>query len=149
MFRALADEEIPWGAVHLFQVDERVAPAGDPDRNLTHLRENLLDGVALPPANPYGTGQRMKLAHTRAMVDAILDGRLAKASTHADPVFGLQIPESCPDVPPEVLNPRSTWADGDAYDAQARKLAGMFAENFKKFEERVSEGVKMAGPKAG
>ena len=98
---------------------------------------------------PYGIGQRMKLAHTRAMVDAILDGTLAQVATREDPVFGLQVPESCPEVPPEVLNPRSTWADGDAYDAQARKLAGMFTENFKKFEERVSEGVRKAGPKAG
>ena len=98
---------------------------------------------------PYGEGQRMKLAYTRAMVHAILDGTLEGVSTHADSVFGLQIPESCPGVPSEVLDPRGTWKSGEAYDAQASKLADMFAKNFKAFEERVTEGVRKAGPRNG
>jgi phosphoenolpyruvate carboxykinase (ATP) len=98
---------------------------------------------------PYGEGQRMKLAYTRAMVHAILGGTLEGVPTREDPVFGLHVPESCPDVPSEVLDPRGTWQDGDRYDAQARKLAAMFAENFKAFEEQVPEAVRKAGPRHG
>jgi phosphoenolpyruvate carboxykinase (ATP) len=93
---------------------------------------------------PYGTGERMKLAHTRAMVRAILNGTLEQIPRSKDPVFGLDIPESCADVPPEVLQPRSTWKDPQAYDEQARKLAGMFAENFEQFADDVSEEVRGA-----
>ncbi|MCG6955682.1 MAG: phosphoenolpyruvate carboxykinase (ATP) [Gemmatimonadetes bacterium] len=98
---------------------------------------------------PYGVGQRMKLAYTRAMVQAILNGTLEGVATRPDPVFGLGVPESCPGVPSEVLDPRGTWKDGAVYDAQASKLAGMFTENFKAFEERVSEAVRKAGPTVG
>lgn len=97
---------------------------------------------------PFGVGSRMKLAYTRAMVRGILDGTLAKVPTTPDPVFGVHVPESCPDVPAEILQPRSTWADKEAYDAQARKLAGMFVENFKQFEEHARDDVKAAKPKA-
>jgi phosphoenolpyruvate carboxykinase (ATP) len=95
---------------------------------------------------PYGTGQRVKLAYTRAMVRAVLTGTLDKVATTKDPIFGLEVPENCPDVPPEVLQPRKTWKDPEAYDEQAKKLAGMFAENFKQFAEDVSEEIREAGP---
>jgi phosphoenolpyruvate carboxykinase (ATP) len=98
---------------------------------------------------PYGVGSRMKIAYTRAMVNAALNGELDNVEYVADPIFGVQVPTSCPNVPPEVLTPKNTWSDGDAYDAQARKLAGMFAENFKQFEAEVSEGIRAAGPLVG
>jgi phosphoenolpyruvate carboxykinase (ATP) len=91
----------------------------------------------------------MSLKYTRAMVRGILDGTLAQVATHPDPIFGIQVPESCPDAPAEILDPRNTWEDKDAYDAQARKLAGMFVENFRQFEADASGGVKEAGPKTG
>jgi phosphoenolpyruvate carboxykinase (ATP) len=94
----------------------------------------------------YGTGTRMKLAHTRAMIDAALSGRLADAETRTDPVFGLQIPAHVEGVPDAVLDPRGTWSDPAAYDAQAAKLAGMFRDNFKRFEDEVEQSVKDAGP---
>ena len=89
----------------------------------------------------YGVGSRMKIKHTRAMINAILDGTLAGVDYVADPVFGLHIPQSCGDVPISVLNPRESWTDKNAYDATAEKLAGLFAENFKKYEDRVSQEV--------
>lgn len=97
---------------------------------------------------PYGVGERMSIKHTRAMIRAILNGELDKQETRIDPTFGVHVPVSCPDVPDEVLNPRNTWADKDAYDAKAAHLANLFNENFKKFEEGVSEEVKNAAPKA-
>ena len=78
---------------------------------------------------PYGVGQRMSIAHTRAIVRAVVQGKLHGVPTHRDPIFGLQIPDLVPDVPREVLDPRSTWSDPDAYDEQARKLKAMFEEN--------------------
>ncbi len=96
---------------------------------------------------PYGTGSRMKLSYTRAMVRAALAGALDKVAYRKDPVFGVEIPGSVPDVPDAVLDPRSTWSDGAAYDAQARKLAGMFRENFKQFKD-VPDAVRDAGPAA-
>jgi phosphoenolpyruvate carboxykinase (ATP) len=94
----------------------------------------------------YGVGQRMKLAHTRAMVRAALDGALASAPMATDPIFGLHIPQAIDGVPGAVLDPRGTWADGEAYDAQARTLAGMFRENIKKFGDAVSPAILAAGP---
>ncbi|HYN82479.1 MAG TPA: phosphoenolpyruvate carboxykinase (ATP) [Gemmatimonadaceae bacterium] len=94
----------------------------------------------------YGVGKRMKLAHTRAMIHAALSGKLDQANYRTDAVFGLSVPTAIPDVPTDVLEPRGTWSDGAAYDAQAAKLAGMFRENFKKFES-ASEAVRNAGPK--
>jgi phosphoenolpyruvate carboxykinase (ATP) len=94
----------------------------------------------------YGVGSRMNLAYTRAMVHAILDGTLASSPMVEDPFFGVSVPESCPGVPSEILQPRNTWEDKEGYDAQARKLAGMFAENFKKYADQASEEVKAAGP---
>ena len=94
----------------------------------------------------YGVGKRFKIAHTRAMVRAALSGALHSAETYTDTVFGLHVPTAVPDVPPAVLRPRETWQDGAAYDAQAAKLAGMFRENFKKFEQALGADVKAAGP---
>src|SRR2546421_891946 len=96
---------------------------------------------------PYGTGQRMSIKHTRAMIRAILDGSLAEVETKPDPIFRLNIPVSCPSVPAEVLIPRNTWKDKDAYDEKARDLARRFNENFKKFEDGVSEAVRSVAPK--
>jgi phosphoenolpyruvate carboxykinase (ATP) len=94
----------------------------------------------------YGVGKRMKIAYTRAMVHAILDGSLDAAPTHEDPVFGLAIPDAVPFVPSSVLDPRGTWPDPAAYDAQARKLAAMFRENFSKFSP-MAQSIRSAGPK--
>ncbi|MEE3282258.1 MAG: phosphoenolpyruvate carboxykinase, partial [Pseudomonadota bacterium] len=97
---------------------------------------------------PYGEGQRMAINHTRAIINAALDGLLNDVATQTDPVFGLEVPTSCPGVPGDVLDPRGTWADSAAYDAQARKLAGLFQENFTKYAEDVPENVRGAGPLA-
>ncbi|MCW5764735.1 MAG: phosphoenolpyruvate carboxykinase (ATP) [Phycisphaeraceae bacterium] len=94
---------------------------------------------------PYGTGQRFKLAYTRAFVTAILNGTLRNAKFTPDPVFGLPLPDRVEGVPSEVLNPRNTWKDGAAYDAQARKLAQGFRDNDKKFD--MPEAVRAAGPR--
>lgn len=95
----------------------------------------------------FGVGKRMKLAHTRTMVDSLLHGELAKAKMEIDPIFGLSVPVAIPDVPSAVLKPRETWPDKSAYDEQAKKLAKMFRDNFGKFESFVPEAVKNAGPK--
>ena len=95
----------------------------------------------------YGVGTRMKLAHTRAMVRAALAGQLDKVATTTDPIFGLHLPSTVADVPDEVLRPRNTWKDGAEYDKQASKLAGMFAENIKKFGSAVAPAILAAGPK--
>ncbi|MDP4172365.1 MAG: phosphoenolpyruvate carboxykinase [Bacteroidota bacterium] len=97
---------------------------------------------------PYGVGKRMKIAYTRAMLDAILSGELAKVETKEDPYFGLNVPVSCPNVPQEVLDPRNTWQSKEEYDKTAVKLANMFHENFKQFEKNVEADVINAGPKA-
>jgi phosphoenolpyruvate carboxykinase (ATP) len=95
---------------------------------------------------PYGAGERMNITWTRQMVRAALSGALNDIPTKTDPNFGFEVPVSCPDVPTEVLWARDTWADKDAYDAAARKLANMFVENFKQFEDGVSDAVRKAGP---
>lgn len=97
---------------------------------------------------PYGTGSRMKIAYTRALINAALNGELDDVEFVIDPVFGLQVPTSCPNVPVEVLIPRNTWADPVAYDTQANKLAQMFIENFKEFADQVPAKIEEAGPKA-
>ena len=96
---------------------------------------------------PYGTGKRMSISHTRAMVSAALDGSLAQIPTVTDPIFGLQVPTSCPGVPSEVLMPRNTWTDKDAYDRAAHNLAQRFKANFDKFADQVTEEVRNAGPR--
>jgi phosphoenolpyruvate carboxykinase (ATP) len=92
----------------------------------------------------YGAGKRIKLAHTRAIVDAIHSGALTSAKTQRDPVFGFEVVTECPNVPPEILDPRNTWADKSAYDAMAKKLAGLFQANFKTYEGGVSKEVRAA-----
>ena len=97
---------------------------------------------------PYGVGSRMKIRYTRAMITAALSGQLDHVGYEKHPVFNIDVPTTCPDVPTEVLDPRSTWPDKAKYDEQASKLAGMFIENFKTFEADVTPAVKAAGPKA-
>ena len=97
---------------------------------------------------PYGVGKRMYLPYTRAMIRAALNGDLDSVSFQADPVFGLAVPASCPDVTAEVLSPRATWADPAAYDAAAEKLAARFRENFVQYEPYVSEEVLAAAPRS-
>ncbi|RME24140.1 MAG: phosphoenolpyruvate carboxykinase (ATP) [Deltaproteobacteria bacterium] len=96
---------------------------------------------------PYGVGHRMRIAHTRAIIDAIHAGELRDAPTVEDPVFGFAVPTVCTGVPPEVLIPRNTWADKEAYDATARKLARLFIDNFKTFESGASDAIRNAGPR--
>ena len=93
----------------------------------------------------YGVGERMKIAHTRAMVRAALDGKLAGIATASDPNFGLNVPETCPEVPSDVLSPRNTWTDKKAYDQTARDLANQFEVNFRQFEAAVDDKVNAAG----
>jgi phosphoenolpyruvate carboxykinase (ATP) len=95
---------------------------------------------------PYGEGSRMKIAYTRAMVRAAIEGRLADVPMTRDPVFGFEIPRGVPDVPSDALRPRETWNNPAAYDAQARRLAAMFVENFQQFAGTVSADVAAAGP---
>ncbi|WP_342536442.1 phosphoenolpyruvate carboxykinase (ATP) [Sporosarcina sp. FSL K6-3508] len=82
---------------------------------------------------PYGIGERISLSHTRAMVTAAIEGQLAYTEFEMERSFGLNIPKSCPNVPSEILNPRNTWKDKEAYDIQATKLTNLFRENFEKF----------------
>jgi phosphoenolpyruvate carboxykinase (ATP) len=97
---------------------------------------------------PYGIGRRMKIGYTRAMVRAVLAGALDDVGYERHAIFNLDMPTSCPDVPSEVLKPRNTWDDDAAYDAQAQKLARMFADNFEAFAGTVSADVRAAGPRA-
>jgi phosphoenolpyruvate carboxykinase (ATP) len=94
----------------------------------------------------YGTGQRIKLAYTRAMVAAALNGQLEKMSYKHDHIFGFAIPEACPGVPENILDPRNTWEDKEAYDGQARELAGRFIHNFKKYASLADPEILSASP---
>jgi phosphoenolpyruvate carboxykinase (ATP) len=95
---------------------------------------------------PYGTGNRMNIDHTRNMVRAALNGALDDVPTIEDPVFRVMVPTSVPGVPDEVLVPRNTWADKEAFDRMARRLAAMFHENFAYYADGVSAAVRNAGP---
>ena len=95
---------------------------------------------------PYGVGHRMVISHTRNMVRAAINGELDGVETVIDPIFRVEVPVSVPGVPDEVLIPRNTWADKDAYDATAHKIARMFHDNFSKYAAGVSEGIRNAGP---
>jgi len=95
----------------------------------------------------YGTGHRMKLKYTRAMITAALDGALDKADFLTHEVFNIAMPTSCPNVPEEVLNPRNTWEDKALYDQKAHELADKFRENFAKFEEFANDEIMSGGPK--
>jgi phosphoenolpyruvate carboxykinase (ATP) len=92
----------------------------------------------------HGVGRRMSIAHTRAIIDAIHSGELAKQNVSRDPIFGLDIPQICSGVPKQILEPRQAWSDGGAYDTAARKLAALFRQNFKKYENQCSASVLSA-----
>jgi phosphoenolpyruvate carboxykinase (ATP) len=95
----------------------------------------------------YGTGSRMRIDFTRALLNCALNGSLEKVNTRPDPVFGFQVPTECPGVPAEILDPRKTWSSSSDYDAQARKLAAMFHENFEQFRDQSTKSVQEAGPR--
>jgi len=95
----------------------------------------------------YGTGKRINLKSTRAIVDAILSGKLDNAETVQDDVFGVKIPKECPNVPSEILIPKNTWNDPSAYDEQAKKLGSLFNKNFEKYKADSSDEIINAGPK--
>ena len=94
----------------------------------------------------YGVGSRMKIKYTRAMLNAALDGDLDDVEYVVDERFGFEVPKSCPGVPEEVLIPKQTWEDGNAYDATADKLATMFNKNFERYAAGVSDEVNSASP---
>ena len=96
---------------------------------------------------PYGVGSRMKLAYTRAIIDAIHSGALAKSPTVTDPIFGLAIPTHCPGVPDQMLQPEKTWSDPAAYHQAAKKLAALFQQNFAKYADQASEEIRAAAPR--
>ncbi|HYG76311.1 MAG TPA: phosphoenolpyruvate carboxykinase (ATP) [Planctomycetota bacterium] len=96
---------------------------------------------------PFGVGKRMKISHTRALLNAALDGKLDKVEYTTEPVFGLQIPNSCEGVPSAMLVPRETWPDKAAYDKKAQELAAQFKKNFEQYAASVSGEVAAAGPR--
>lgn len=96
----------------------------------------------------YGVGSRIKLRYTREMITAALEGKLDNVEYETHEVFGLAMPTECPNVPSEMLNPKNTWADKNAYDQKANKLANSFVENFKKFEEYANDEIMEAAPSA-
>lgn len=96
----------------------------------------------------YGTGKRMQLSYTRALITAALEGKLGAVEYAKQPIFGLHMPTSCPNVPDEILNPRNTWEDKEAYDAKAQRLANAFVENFEKYKDKANEEILAAAPKA-
>ena len=96
----------------------------------------------------YGTGSRMKLSYTRAMITAALNGALAGVEFEQHPVFGLQMPTTCPNVPSEILNPRNTWSNAADYDQKANELAQKFIKNFEQYAEGVSPEILAAAPVA-
>jgi phosphoenolpyruvate carboxykinase (ATP) len=98
---------------------------------------------------PCGTGQRMRLPHTRALLQAALDGTLNDVPMRQHPQFGLAMPTACPGVPDQVLDPKATWADGAAYDQAARAVAERFERNFRQFEAHVGDEVRAAAIRAG
>ncbi len=99
------------------------------------------------PAAPYGVGSRIKLTHTRAIIDAIHSGALADVAVTKEPVFNLSVPMHCPGVPDEILLPERTWRDRDAYLQSAAKLAGLFRDNFAKYSDHATAEVRASGPK--
>lgn len=97
----------------------------------------------------YGVGSRIKLKYTRAMITAAMEGNLDGVDYHIHPIFGLNMPKSCEDVPSEILNPRDTWSDRDKYDQKANELAEKFVANFAVFASEASEEIMNAAPKVG
>ncbi|MDI6740987.1 MAG: phosphoenolpyruvate carboxykinase (ATP), partial [Candidatus Edwardsbacteria bacterium] len=97
---------------------------------------------------PVGTGSRMKIAITRALLTAALEGKLEKSKFTSDPIFNLLVPDGCEGVPADVLTPKSTWKDKAAYDKKAKELAGMFVKNFEQYKAYAGPEVIAAGPRA-
>ncbi len=97
-------------------------------------------------AGPYGVGHRIKLSYTRAMITAALENKFDKIEFYNDPVFGIAVPRECPCVPPDILNPRSTWANKEAYDEKSKYLATLFVRNFEKYASGVNMEVLAAAP---
>ncbi|MCZ2396940.1 MAG: phosphoenolpyruvate carboxykinase (ATP) [Chitinophagales bacterium] len=95
---------------------------------------------------PYGVGSRIKLAYTRAIITAALEGKLDNVEYEPHEVFGMMMPRECPGVPSEVLNPQNTWSDRDEYTKKAKDLAAAFVKNFKKFESLTSAAILAAAP---
>jgi phosphoenolpyruvate carboxykinase (ATP) len=95
---------------------------------------------------PYGIGSRMKLKYTRAMITAALEGELDNVAFEKHEVFGIEKPQTCPNVPSEILNPRNTWEDKELYDKKAIELGKKFQENFAKFEEFANAEILAGGP---
>jgi phosphoenolpyruvate carboxykinase (ATP) len=95
---------------------------------------------------PYGVGERFKIAYSRAVIRAAISGALTEVTFVTDPIFGFQVPTECPGIPSELLNPRSTWDDPDAYDAKANELATLFAANFDDYAEAAGPDIAAAGP---
>ena len=95
---------------------------------------------------PYGVGRRIKLKYTRAMITAALEGTLNEVAYHEHPIFGIAIPERCPEVPGELLNPKNTWEDKVAYDEKANQLARQFVQNFEPFAEQADNAILSGGP---
>jgi len=96
----------------------------------------------------YGVGERFKIAHSRAVIRAAIRGDLDDVDYREDPNFGFMVPTQCPDIPTDLLDPRSTWSDGAEYDVKARDLANLFVENFNEFADEVAPEVIAAGPSA-
>jgi phosphoenolpyruvate carboxykinase (ATP) len=94
----------------------------------------------------FGTGSRMPIKATRALLSAALDGSLNDRPFRIDPNFGFEVPVSVPGVDGGILDPRATWSDGEAYDRQAARLVGMFIANFARFEDHVDASVRNAAP---
>ena len=94
----------------------------------------------------YGTGKRMSLPHTRALITAVLSGKMNGVEYDKHPIFGLAMPKSCEGVPSEILNPINTWADKNAYEAKAKDLAVQFNKNFEKYAAQASENIRSAAP---
>jgi phosphoenolpyruvate carboxykinase (ATP) len=97
----------------------------------------------------FGKGNRISLQYTRAMITAALEGRLDGVEYSPHPVFGMAMPQSCPGVPPELLNPRNTWPDPAAYDQMADEVAGWFIKNFGKYADGVDSEILAAAPVPG
>lgn len=95
----------------------------------------------------YGVGNRMKLSYTRAMITAALNGELNNVEYTEHNVFGIKMPNTCPNVPTELLHPRNTWEDKASYDAKTAVLAQKFKENFAKYESGVSPEILAASPR--
>ena len=96
---------------------------------------------------PYGVGKRISIKHTRALLNAALTGKLAHVDYYQDPIFGFEVPKTCPDVPESVLEPWSSWPSREEYDKRYKDLALRFKQNFKKFEEGTPVEVVEAGPR--